>query len=207
MSQILDAHQLTLKQVQQDLQMQANFVPDLSQYLTLEPLTQTEALHNLQHLAESYYLSGRLLEGQVKLLLVSPLLWLAGFYTPEIEILLEEKIAEIYLEDQDIVIRGRMDILALSRTPNLPNFWILLIETKNAAIDTSAGLPQLLTYGSTGLTHQNTIWGLVTNGIDYQFVQLQGGEPKSYRVFPKLSLLYLAQAEQVLQVLQALVTV
>lgn len=149
-------------------------------------------------------MSGRLLEGQVKLLLLSPLLWLAGFYTPVVHIALEEKIAEITLEDAETVIRGRMDILALGRRPDQPDFWILLIETQNAGVDTSAGLPQLLTYSSTAWGAQTPVWGLITNGIDYQFVQLQAGQPPHYYLFPKLSLLYLTQAVQLLQVLKAI---
>ncbi|NEO87744.1 MAG: hypothetical protein F6J87_26330 [Spirulina sp. SIO3F2] len=100
-----------------------------------------------------------------------------------------------------------MDILALGRKPSHPDFWILLIETKNAGIDTSAGLPQLLTYGSTALDQQDWAWGLITNGIDYQFVQLQAGQPPQYYLFPKLSLLYMAQAGKILQVLQGILAI
>lgn len=207
MTSTLDAHQLTLSQVHQHLKLHANFAPEISQHLQLTPPTPNSSLDELCHLAKSYYLGGRLLEGQVKLLLLSPLLWLAGFYTPTVYIALEEKISEITLEDSDTVIRGRMDILALGRQSSQPDFWILLIETKNAGIDTAAGLPQLLTYGSTGLDQQAMVWGLVTNGIDYQFVQLQAGEPRQYFVFPKLSLLYEAQAGQILQVLQGILAI
>ncbi|MGB0561230.1 MAG: restriction endonuclease subunit R [Spirulinaceae cyanobacterium] len=204
MSQTIEAHQLTLRQAHQYLKLQVTFAPDITQALSLTALPQPEELHKLRRLAESYYLEGGLREGQVKLLLVSPLLWLAGFYIPQITIVLEERIAEITLDDQDTVIRGRLDILALHRASSEPDFWIVLIETKNASIDTAAGLPQLLTYAVTGLDKQKSVWGLVTNGIDYQFVRLQAGQRPSYDLFPKLSLLYDRQAEQILQVLRAI---
>ncbi len=204
MPQTLDASQLTLPQVHQHLNLRAHFAPDLRAHLNLQPLPETDSLHNLSQLAKSYYLQGSLLEGQAKLLFVSPLLWLAGFYQPEIRIDLEEKIAEIVLDDGETTIRGRMDILIVRQRDQSPHFWLLLIETKNAALDTAVGLPQLLTYASTGLAQQDSVWGLIANGIDYQFVQLQAGDPNDYHLFPKLSLLYPAPAEQILQVLGAI---
>jgi len=50
--------------------------------------------------------------------------------------------------------------------------WILVIEYKNSSFNGSEGLPQLLTYVYTSLEQQKSVWGLTTNGMDYQFVYL-----------------------------------
>ena len=67
------------------------------------------------------------------------------------EIALEENIADIEVEDEDIKIKGRFDILAISKAKHTKPqiyFWVLLIESKNSQIDISTGLPQLLTYSN-----------------------------------------------------------
>jgi len=47
-----------------------------------------------------------------------------------------------------------------------------VIEYKNSSFNGSEGLPQLLTYVYTSLEQQKSVWGLTTNGMDYQFVYL-----------------------------------
>jgi HSP20 family molecular chaperone IbpA len=43
-------------------------------------------------------------------------MWLAGFYQSTIKVTLEENIAGISIEDEDTIIKGRMDILAVNKT-------------------------------------------------------------------------------------------
>jgi hypothetical protein len=45
---------------------------------------------------------------------------------------------------------------------------------------------------------------LTTNGINYQFVQIQAGEPPQYFLLPELSLLHKDSAVSLLQVLKAI---
>jgi hypothetical protein len=68
-------------------------------------------------------------------------------------------------------------------------FWVLVIESKNSSIDLSAGLPQLLTYAFKSLAYQESVWGLVTNGLRYQFVYLRQATPPTYQLMPDLNLL------------------
>jgi hypothetical protein len=51
---------------------------------------------------------------------------------------------------------------------------------------------------------QRSVWGLTTNGINYQFVQIQAGEPPQYFLLPELSLLHRESAVSLLQVLKAI---
>ncbi|MGH2414524.1 MAG: hypothetical protein ACRDEA_12735 [Microcystaceae cyanobacterium] len=132
---------------------------------------------------------------------------LAGFYHPSIKITLEENIADISVEDEDTIIKGRMDILAVNKTQGrtvLTPFWILVIESKNSSFNATEGLPQLLTYGYTSLEQQTSVWGLTTNGMDYQFVYIQQGNPPTYQVLPKLDITRPESSSELLQVLKAI---
>jgi hypothetical protein len=210
-----DANVLSLGDVERLLNLHPQEGRSLSTTLPLLPLTDAEhqGLQQLQNNFRAYYRDGKILEGQIQFLFVSPLLWLSGYHAPPIRVGLEVGVADIEVLDADILIKGRMDILAAKRvqeTAEIPVLWVLLIESKNSSIDASEGLPQLLSYAYTGLTQQPGVWGMTTNGMDYQFVYLQQAHsptvPQTYTLFPKLSLMYSEQSIQLLQVLKAILT-
>lgn len=150
------------------------------------------------------YFSAGIYEGLVKLIAIAPLIRLAGFYQYPIEIRLEENIADI--EDEDTKITGRMDILAVNKAmPTITGiFWILVIETKNTLVEAFTGLPQLLSYAYKSLENQQSVWVLTTNGLRYQFVYLQQGNPLTYQLLPELNLIEFERTIQLLQVLKAI---
>lgn len=120
---------------------------------------------------------------------------------------MEENIADIEVEDEDIKIKGRFDILAISKAKHTKPqiyFWALLIESKNSQIDISKGLPQLLTYAYKNLDNQKSVWGLATNGRSYQFVYIEQGNPPIYYLLPELNLMETERSSQLLQVLKAI---
>ncbi len=205
----LDTSNLVLKDVHGLLQLKRQFNNSFNSLLALESLNSREEqdLEQIRHNFEVYYEEGNLLEGEVKFLILSPLMWLAGFYHPHIRISLEEGIVPINIEDKDTIIRGRMDILAVNRIEanrkNTP-LWVLLIESKRSRVDALEGLPQLLTYAYSSLEHQDSVWGLATNGKNYQFVYLQQGNPPIYQLLPELNLIRREHALELLQVLQAI---
>ncbi len=177
--------------------------------LSLEPLTEIEQQDLLQIRSdfEHYISGGKISEGLVKFLALAPLMRLSGFYRYPIKITLEESIADIDIEDEDTKITGRMDILSVNKATltiiGIP-FWILVIETKNSLAEVFAGLPQLLTYAYKSLEHQTSVWGLVTNGLRYQFVYLRQGTPPTYQLLPELNLIEPERTIQLLQVLKAI---
>lgn len=143
----------------------------------------------------------------VKALTLFPLLRLAGFYRSPIKLSLEEEIGRISIVDEDIDIWGRMDILSVNKTQSASlnaYFWVLVIEAKNSEIAPNAGLAQLLTYAYKSLEHQDSVWGLTTNGSLYQFVYLQKGNPSTYQLMPILNLFEPQPSIQLLQVLKAI---
>ncbi len=154
-----------------------------------------------------YLTAGKISEGQVKFLALSPLMRLACFYRYPIQMTREENIAEITVADEDTTVKGRFSILAVSqaqRTAGQTFFWVLVIEAKNSSVAPSASLPQLLTCACKNLDRQTSVWGLATNGKLYQFVCAQQGNPPTYQLMPVLSLFEPERSIQILQVLKAI---
>ena len=205
----LNAKNLTLSEVLRLLKFQKLPNCSFTPLLSLEPLTEFEQQELTQTCEDfdSYLTDGKVSEGQVKLVSVGPLLRLAGFYRSPIKMFLEEGIADIAVEDEGATITGRLDLLAIDKntltTTDVP-FWILVIETKNSAIDVLTGLPQLLAYAYKSLEHQTSVWGLVTNGARYQFAYIQSGTPPTFQLMPLLNLMDCEPAIQILQVLKAI---
>ncbi|MEH1872303.1 restriction endonuclease subunit R [Nostoc sp.] len=206
---IINARNLSLEEIHRLFGFQEQYSDSFSNYLSLEPLTEVEQQELLQIRNDfrRYLTAGKVSEGQVKFLAVAPLLRLAGFYRYPIEIVLEENIADIEVEDEDIKIKGRFDILAISKakhTKPQTYFWVLLIESKNSQIDISTGLSQLLIYSYKNLDNQKSVWGLVTNGRSYQFAYIEQGNPPIYYLLPELNLMERERSSQLLQVLKAI---
>ncbi|MEH2141610.1 restriction endonuclease subunit R [Nostoc sp.] len=206
---ILNARNLSLEEVQRLFGFQEQYSDSFSNYLSLKPLLEVEQQELLQirNDFQRYLTAGKVSEGQVKFLAVAPLLRLAGFYRYPIEIVLEENIADIEVQDEDINIKGRFDILAISKAKHTKPqiyFWVLLIESKNSQVDISTGLSQLLTYTYKNLDNQKSVWGLTTNGRSYQFVYIEQGNPPIYYLLPELNLMERERSSQLLQVLKAI---
>lgn len=206
----LNAKNLTLNDVHHLLKLQEQLNNDsFTTCLSLEPLTEFEQqeIVQIRNDFRHYILAGKVYEGLVKALTTFPLLRLAGFYRYPIQISVEEDIADVKITDEDTIITGRFDILAVNKdTPkdtDVP-FWLLVIEAKNSAIEVRQGLPQLLTYAFKSLEEQASVWGLVTNGLQYLFVHLRRENPPMYQLMPELHLMDSERSIQLLQVLKAI---
>jgi hypothetical protein len=200
----VQANTLSLKDVHQRLGYQRHYADRLDEFLTLENLTPTETteLMNIRSEFDRYLVDGTVLEGQVRILSVNPLLRLSGFNRSPITIRVETAIAPIELPESKIT--GRMDLLAIRTREDGPEFWVLVVESKESGADAMQGLSQLLTYAYAGLQGQRSVWGLTTNGINYQFVNIQAGQSPQYFLLPELSLLHRESALSLLQVLKAI---
>lgn len=208
----LRASNLTLNEVSHLLNFEEQIEDvSFSNLLYLESLTEVEKQELIQIRNDFRpYLKGKASEGQVKALTIFPLLRLAGFYRHPIKINIEEGIDNIIIEDEEDenkIIRGRLDILAINNATPIPNngvFWILIIEAKESAVEVRQGLPQLLTYAYKSLENQSSVWGLATNGLQYLFVNIKQGNPPTYQLMPLLDLMYPESSIQLLQILKAL---
>jgi Type I restriction enzyme R protein N terminus (HSDR_N) len=123
---------------------------------------------------EFLYLSTKdVLEPIVKMVVLSPLLRIAGFFRPPFKITAEKKV-ELVTEDDGSIVRGLIDLLVFYN-----QIWVVTIEAKRAEYSLKVAFPQVLTYMLASPTPQSIVSGLVTNGSEFRFIQLHKGEKPS----------------------------
>jgi hypothetical protein len=137
-----------------------------------------------------------LLEGAVKMVILSPLLDLAGFYQPPFRIRTEAEISIASADEETgVVVRGAIDVLVL-----LERLWVLVIESKMSDFSLTKALPQALSYM---LSSPNRLsFGLITNGSDFVFIKLDQTEQPVYATSKVFSLL--APSNELVDVLRVL---
>lgn len=108
----------------------------------------------------------RMLEDLVKMVVLSPLLKVAGFYRPPFEIETEAQV-QLADEDEGKIVRGRIDVLVLQG-----KFWIIVIESKKQQFSLDAAIPQALAYMLSNPNIDKPIFGLLTNGSNFIFVKV-----------------------------------
>lgn len=108
---------------------------------------------------------GSLAEGTINHLVISPLLTLAALYDDPFFITTEPEV-ELLLEDKDELLRGRIDTLIIQQ-----QLWVLVVESKST-IAFSVALPQALTYMMANPNPERPVYGLITNGDEFQFIKL-----------------------------------
>jgi hypothetical protein len=115
-----------------------------------------------------------MLENTVKMVVLSPLLDLADFYLAPFHVSSERSV-EIVDEDEGVIVRGQLDVLALCR-----ELWVVVIESKKAAFSLEVGIPQLLAYMLGSVTGDRPTYGMLMNGSSFLFVKLVKGEVPQY---------------------------
>ncbi len=138
----------------------------------------------LDRVKESYFnLAMRpMLEEMVKMVVLSPLLDMAGFYLPPFYSTSEESV-EIIEEDEGVVIKGKIDALVLQ-----DQFWIIVIESKRAKFSLEPGIPQALAYMLANPNPEKPLFGLVTNGSNFIFLKLVKQEVPYYALSDEFTL-------------------
>jgi hypothetical protein len=151
-----------------------------------------------------YLLEYPVLESIVKMVVLSPILDLAGFYEPPIRVEGEANI-QVSAEDEGELIQGSIDILVVQKT-----LWITVIEAKNSEFSITKAIPQTLAYM---LAHPHSdfpCFGLVVNGSEFLFLKLQQGTTPQYATSNLFSMLNqgndLYRVLQILKNLQAIIT-
>ena len=168
---ITNASSLTLSNLRQNFGLRLDSSDRFfDEWLNNAPTLTEAELQGLDRLTNNYtYLSQEEppLEEIVKLVVVSPLLDLAGFY--QFPFLVKAEVStniEVADEANTIAVQGRIDILVIQ-----DSFWILVIESKPARLDVTAGIPQALTYLLSASNFQSSCYGMVTNGREVLFLK------------------------------------
>lgn len=168
MTQTIPADQLQLHNLKSDFGLEYSSDPtlfpewreDLPELTQQEQLNLDEVKIEFRHL-----LQYGILEPIVKMVVLSPLLKMAGFFRSPFNLVAEKSI--VVSEADDLSIRGRLDLLVFQ-----PDVWILVVEAKGLAYSVEKGLPQLLGYMLGNPHPEKPLLGLITNGATFKFVKL-----------------------------------
>lgn len=123
-----------------------------------------------------------ILENAVKMVVLSPLLDLAGFYHEPFLLDTEESI-EIAIEDKGEILRGRIDVLVIQE-----QLWLLVIESEKASFSLLEAIPQAIAYMLATSHPDQPVFGCVTSGEDCQFIKLRKQDTSEYALSDKLTL-------------------
>ena len=180
MVQTIPATEITIRQLNQtfnlertdDVQFFREWQDELPELTDLEKSRLDEVKEDYLYLSQSI-----MLEEIVKMVVLSPLLRLAGFYRPPFERMAEKEV-RISSEDEGTIVTGRIDILIFQ-----PEFWVTVIEAKRAKYSLEAAIPQALAYMLGNPHFGNDVLGFVTNGSEFRFLKLsQQAVPKYSRL-------------------------
>ena len=130
-----------------------------------------------------YLLEYPVMEGVVKMVVLSPLLELAGFYQPPFRVEGETGI-QITAEDEGEMIQGNIDVLVLQN-----QIWIAVIEAKNSELALTKAIPQALSYMLANLSQEKPSFGVVLNGSEFLFLKLALTPEPRYALSDVFSLL------------------
>jgi predicted type IV restriction endonuclease len=168
MAQTIAANQITLNQLTQVFGLQrtvdAAFFSEWSEHHP--PLNEIDRqfLDRVKANFEGLMADPPMLENTVKMVILAPLLNLAGFYHQPFRIETETSI-DIETTDEDLVIRGRIDVLVLK-----DRLWLLVIEAKRSDFAVTRAIPQALSY-MLGNDATKPTFGMIINGNDFLFLK------------------------------------
>ena len=203
MVESIPASEMTLSEVEDqfDIRQVLNDVTFFQEWQSGFPaLTEAEAQHLERVKTEFLYLNKYpLLEDLVKMVVLSPLLSLAGFYRPPLRPVLEKRV-DVAMREGEKMIWGRIDILLLKG-----ELWVAVVESKQTGFSLKDAIAQTLFYMAGNPDSAAPSYGLVTNGSHFIFIKLVKAV-QQYALSTEFSL-YRPQNElhQVLQILQRLV--
>lgn len=170
-----------------------------TEWLNLENELTEKEQQTLDTIQQKYFYQlsdSQLGEETIKLIVLSPLLDLAGFFDPPFRFKTETTV-QITVESDDVIYRGRIDALVLLET-----LWVVVIESKETSFSLELALPQTLAYMLANPHPERPVFGMVTNGGNFIFVKLQNQEFPQYELSNVFSLL--PRRNQLYDVLQIL---
>lgn len=201
MVQTIPATKIDLYSLKENFRLERNDHPNffLEWQENLPELSQIEQQELDEIKLDYLHISQRaMLEPIVKMAVLSPLLRRAGFYRSPFYLAAEKEV-KITSEDRGFVITGKLDLLIY-----IPQFWILVIESKRAEYSVKVGIPQILAYMLDAPATQQLCLGLVTNGSEFRFVKLVKAEVNQYALSRLFSLDSDQDLGSVLRVLKSL---
>ena len=186
MIQAIPATEITLRTLRQSLNLQTAPIDFFSEWQTDLPALSVVEQASLDRVRTNFLdllEDPPVLENSVKLVILAPLLDLAGLYRRPFRITTETSI-DIDLEDEGTQIRGRIDILVISDF-----LWLVVIESKRSDFAVTRALPQTLAYLLANPQPDRPAYGLITNGSEFLFLKAQRSPTAQYATSRLFSLL------------------
>ncbi len=190
MIQAIPVSDLTLRQVKEQFGLVQVDGSTIAEWQAPFPAPLDLERQTLDRVRTNYlYMAERsLAEGLVNMVVVSPLLDLAGFYQPpfDVDIEFEVSIPIQAEDDSQRLVKGRIDLLVVQN-----KLWILrilIIESKRTRFDVMEALPQALAYMMGCPRADRPLFGLSTNGREFLFIKLNRGEVPTYSLSPVFSM-------------------
>jgi hypothetical protein len=193
----------TLAQVSEKLGLERSedphFFPEWQAALPSLGAVQQVELEQLRRRYLYHRSAGQLLEETVKLLMVGPLLAVAGFYDPPFRVRAEESI-KLTCSDGAETLKGRIDAIVVR-----DDLWVIVVESKKTMLSVWSALPQALAYLMANPQSDQATYGLITNGDEMVFVKLLPKPVPTYNLSRVFSPYVAAsELEQVVGILQHL---
>jgi hypothetical protein len=108
----------------------------------------------------------------VKMVVLSPLLDLAGFYAPPFRVDGEISV-KVSAIDEGEVVQGSIDVLVIQE-----QIWVTVIEAKNSEFSLTKALPQALAYMLAQPKAEKPTFGMILNGSEFLFIKMAGNSPR-----------------------------
>ncbi len=121
-----------------------------------------------------YLLEYPVMESIVKMVVLSPLLDIAGFYEPPFRVDGETNIS-VLAEDEGEVIQGSINVVVIQG-----RLWVTTIEAKNSEFSINKAMPQTLAYMLAAPNAEKPAFGAILNGSEFLFLKLVRGESFQY---------------------------
>ena len=169
MIQTIPANQVTLRTLKEQFGLQLSpdgqFFPEWRQANARLSETEEQILERVTDNFLALMEDPPLLENTVKMVVLAPLLDLAGFYRKPFRIETEPSVT-LEMEDEGMKIQGRIDVLVQKN-----RLWLLVIESKRSDFAVSRAIPQALAYMLGNGDRTSSTFGMITNGNEFLFLK------------------------------------
>jgi hypothetical protein len=195
------SEKITLKYLRENFNLQRSeekqFFPEW--YENLPQISETDKAF-LDRVRSRYFYQldeGTLLEGGVKMMMVAPLLDIAGFYDAPFKTRFEPTVS-VEVEAEEEILQGRIDALVVQN-----QFWVWVLEAKRTTFSLSLGIPQALAYMLCNPNNiDKPIFGILTGGEDFIFIKLIKRQTPTYGLSRKFSIMNEGDLYDVLKIMR-----
>jgi hypothetical protein len=186
---VLTAHEVTLAELRDRFGIARSTDPQFfSEWIapqTVLTVAEVAAIDRIQQNYLSQLEVQSLNEETVKMVVVSPLLDVAGFYRSPYTIDSEVSVELQEIDESGASLIGRIDTLILRQA----QVWILVVESKRTRFSVQAAIPQAIAYLLAKPEAEKPGFALLTNGGEFLFIKLQGKTCPTYDFSATFSLL------------------